>query len=604
MNEQTDSWFSPASPPPDWDPAQADPNRYADPAMQQVQYRSPADHPPFYAYPDPIPAPRGGLAPAPVPAMRPVPAPAAVVPGTESNMYEGQFDYEVQFDERYEAPVVEKPAYEIPATPETGWSAAPSRRRRWIGRILLLGVLAMQALLSLRLVDSASPEEAANLVVGRQEFDHLVNGTAVTTDLVDRVPGSASLYPVLAGAADKLHGLAGARLLSLLFALVATALLYSLTRRMFNERVASSAAAAYAVLQSTVVVGYYASPDALALMLVALAAWIVVYTDRAPALVVLAAAPVAALAAAVDHTSVLVLPTLLLLAVHTAWPYKGPAKGILRGVVLGAGIAAPLLVTGALTAIREGTLSRGQGSESSLSILSTSAQWSGLFLLLACGGAIAWVRRERMNEAVDMDSVPGSPLRRAALGLTLCATAALVPLLQAHLHTSAGMFRHIAFGLLLAAPLAGLGITRMIGAHFRHPQLGILVWVLMLALGISQSAQRFDSWASSGNLAEVLRAHVDTKGRYLTEVDGLPQYYLGSVTTPGQWISLREGHVGDVTKGRYALIVLDTVSSDAGTARDKAITKAIRAGGHYRLIAQLPHRVTGEAGVYRVYVKQ
>ncbi|MFE3855979.1 glycosyltransferase family 39 protein [Streptomyces griseorubiginosus] len=599
MNEQTDSWFSPASPPPDWDPAQADPNRYTDPAVQQVRYRRPVGTQHFHGHPDLAATPTGGQMPAPAVQS----APAAVVPGTESDRYEGQFEYE-GVDERYESPVAEKAAYEIPETPETGWSAAPSRRRRWIGRILLLGVLAMQALLSLRLGDSASAEESINLVVGRQEYAHLVDGTAVTTDLVDRVPGAASLYPVLAGAADELHGLAGARLLSLLFALVATTLLYSLTRRMFNERVASSGAAAYAVLQSTVVTGYYASPDALALMLVALAAWIVVYTDRTPALAVLAAAPVAALAAAVNHTAVLVLPTLLLLAVHTAWPYKGPAKGILRGVLLGIGTAAPLVVTGVLTDISDGTLSRGQGSESALDILNTSAQWSGLFLLLACGGTFAWVRRERMNEAVDMDSVPGSPLRRAALGLTLCATAALVPLLQAQLHTSVGMFRHIAFGLLLAAPMAGLGITRMIGAHFRHPQLGILAWVLMLALGISQSADRSESWASSGNLAEVLRSHVDTEGTYLTEVDGLPQYYLDSVTDAGQWVSLRGGQGDEVRKGRYGLIVLDTGSSGAAAARDKAVTDAIRAGGHYRLIAQLPHRDTGKAGVYRVYVKQ
>ncbi|MFF4272973.1 glycosyltransferase family 39 protein [Streptomyces sp. NPDC001536] len=606
MNEQSDSWFSPASPPPHWDPEQADPNRYVDPALQQVQYRQPAAHQqPYYGgYPDHQAAPVAYGAPAPGMDAIPAQAPVATAPGSESNLYEHQFEYQGHYDAGHQAPVEEKPAYEIPEIPETGWSAAPSRRRRWIGRILLLGVLAMQALLSLRLSDSASPEEAVNLVVGRQQYDHLLDGTAVTTDLVDRVPGSASLYPALAGAADHLGGLTAVRLLSLVFTLIGTALLYSVTRRMFNERVAASAAAAYAVLQSTVVVGYYASPDALALMLVAFAAWIVLYTDRAPVFAVLAAAPVAALAAAVNHTAVLVLPTLLLLAVHTAWPYKGPAQGILRGGMLGLATAALLVVTGVFTDISDSTLSRGQGSESTTDILSLSLQWSGLFLLLAIGGSIAWVRRERMNEAVDVDSVPGSPLRRAALGLTLCATAVLVPLLQAQLHTSAGMFRHIAFGLLLAAPMAGLGITRMIGAHFRHPQLGILVWVLMLALGISQSADRSESWASSGSLAKVLSEHVDGKGTYLTAVDGLPQYYLDAETSPGQWTSLREGKVADVTKGRYGLIVLDTTSAAAGSARDKAITQAIRAGGHYRLIAQLPHRDTGKAGVYRVYVKQ
>lgn len=310
MSEQTDSWFSRSSPPPNWDPEQTDPNRYADPDLRQVQYWPPQSD-----------VHQSGHTATAAPVYVPdAPAPE-VVPGTESHRYEQQFP-----EPRVDAQTLGKASYEIPESPESGWSAAPSRRRRWIGRILLLGVLVMQALLSLRLSNGASPDEAVNLVVGRQEFDHVFHGAAVTTDLVDRVPGSPSLYPVLAGAADRLHGLVGVRLLSLLFALVATALLYSLTRRMFNERVAACAAGTYAVLQSTVVVGYYASPDALALMLVALAAWIVVYTDRAPAAVVLAAAPVAALAAAVEHAAVLVLPTVLLLAVHTAWPYKGPAK--------------------------------------------------------------------------------------------------------------------------------------------------------------------------------------------------------------------------------------------------------------------------------------
>jgi hypothetical protein len=588
VSEQPDSWFTPADPPPHWDPERADPNRYADPAVQQVQYWPPhAD-----AHPSPDPA-GGNYGYGPVQQV--------VVPGTESDRYKGQFDQRP--GQGYDVPVAEKAAYEIPQTPESGWSAAPSRRRRWIGRLLLLGVLVMQALLSLRLSNTASPDEAVNLVVGRQEFDHLTHGTAVTTDLVDRVSGSPSLYPVLAGAADKFDGLTGARLLSLLFSLVATALLYSLTRRMFNERVAACAAGTYAVLQSTVVVGFYASPDALALMLVALAAWIIVYTDRAPAAVVLTAAPATALAVAVEHASVVTLPTLLLLAVHTAWPYKGPAKGILRGVVLGAGIAVLLLIPGALTGISGGTLDRGQGSENALTILSTSAKWSGLFVLLACGGAIAWVRRERMNEAVDMDSVPGSPLRRAALGLTLCATALLVPLVQADLHTSAAMFRHVSFGLLLASPMAGLGITRLIGAHFRHPQLGIIVWVLMLALGISQSTQRFETWPGSGPLVDVLRAHATPKGHYLTDVVGIPEYDLRSVTTPRQWTAVGARSAGDVARGSYDLILLD-VSSGTGDAQDQAVTGAIRTGGHYRLIAQLPYRSSGATGTYRVYVKQ
>ncbi|WP_127358526.1 glycosyltransferase family 39 protein [Actinacidiphila soli] len=569
MNREADSWFSPTSPPPAW-----------------------VDE-------------HGG----PVPYYPPAPVHVQVAPPVVPDRYEpDQYLPDQYLPDPYEAePAEEKAAYEIPETPETGWSGAPSRRRRWIGRIVLAGVLLIQAALSLSLGNTADFAEAASLVLGRQELDHLLNGLAVTTDLVHGYPGSPSLYPVLAGAAEKVYGLTGARLLSLLFALAATALVYSLTRRLFNERVAICGAGAYAVLQSTVVVGYYVSPDALAILLVAFAVWIVVYTNRAPVAAVLAAAPVAALAAAVEHAAVLVLPTLLLLAVLTSWPL--PTKGLLRGLLLGAGTLGLLTVTGALSSIRNGTFARGQGTESALAILTTSAQWSGLFLLVACGGAVAYLRRARMYEVVDAKIVDSAPLRRAALGLTLCATAVLVPLLQAQLHTSAAMFRHIGLGLLFAAPLAGVGITRMVGAHFRQPQLGILVWVLMLALGISQSTLRFESWPDSTPLVGVLRAHVSAKGHYLSEVEGVPQYYLRDVTAPTQWTSVRAlgaaGTAAAVKKGYFGLIVLDSgPTATEDKAVTTALTTAIRSSARYRLIAQLPYHVSGGSGTYRVYVKQ
>lgn len=575
MDRETDSWFSPASPPPAWDPTQ---NQYRATEPAPYQYAAAPVVEPLYPYEPEQPYP-----------YEPYP-------------YEPEQEYEPE--QGYEAePATEKAAYEIPETPETGWSGAPSRRRRWIGRILLAGVLLIQGLLSLRLGNTAATDEAVSLIVGHQEFDHLFNGAAVTTDLVQQFPGSPSLYPVLAAAADAAYGLAGARLLSLLFALVGTALLYSLTRRMFNERVAICSAAAYAVLQSTAVVGYYAAPDALAIMLVALAAWIVVHSNRAPAAVVLAAAPVAALAVAVEHASVLVLPTLLLLAVLTAWPL--PTRGLLRGFLLGAATLALLFVTGVLSGVRNGTFARGQGSESAFSVLTTAGQWSGLLLLLAFGGAVAYLWRERMNEVVDAAVVASSPLRRAALGLVLCGSGLLLPLLQAQLHTSEVMFRHIGLGLLFAAPLAGVGISRMMGAHFRQPQLGILAWVLMLALGISQSTLRFGTWPDSTRLVSVLRTHVSAEGHYLTEVEAVPQYYLRGVTGPDQWTSLRgqsaSATASAIDKGRYDLILLDGASS---TDKDKAVTEAIRASGRYRLIAQLPYRVSGGSGAYRVYVAE
>ena len=511
--------------------------------------------------------------------------------------------------------------YEIPVTPGTGWSAAPSRRRFWIGRALILGVLFIQAALSLRLGGTADEGEAVSLVVGHNELQHLLHGTPVTTDLVHQMSGAPWLYPVLAGYADSLDGLAGARLLSLLFSLAGTAVLYSLSRRLFNERVAVCGAGAYAVLQSTVIVGFYASSDAMAVFLVALAAWIIVYTDRSTAAAVLLAAPVAALAVGTEYASALALPGLIALAVLASWPHRGLGGGLLRGLLLAVGSLGLLFALGsathALTGMSTGTLARHQGTETVGSILWDAAQWSGLFLAVALAGGASYIRRERMNEVPDAEHQPSSRAQRTLLVLALCATAVIVPCYQAQLHSSTAMYRHIGLGLLFAAPLAGLGVTRLVGAHFRQPQLGILVWVLMLALGVSQSTHSFQSRPDTNQLLVALRQHTNDKGRYLTEVDGLPEYYLSDITSAGQWTSAKagvdyrdskgvryRGAAGEVAAARdgwFDVIVLD---SGSPIAQQRSLVSAVTGGGHYRLLAQLPYRSsTGASRTYQIYLK-
>ncbi|WP_395294428.1 glycosyltransferase family 39 protein [Kitasatospora hibisci] len=514
-----------------------------------------------------------------------------------------------------DGPPVELAPYTIPPVPVTGWDPASSPRRRWIGRALLFGVLAVQAALSLRLLGAAHPDEAIAMIVGRQELDHLFDGVPMTTDLVDRIPGAPWLYPPLAGAAANASGIFGARVVSLVLALVTTVLAYSLTRRLFNERVAICGAAAYAVVQSTVVVGFYAAPDALAIALVAVAAWIVVRTARAPVALVLLAAPVAALAVAAEYAAVVALPAVLALTVLSASARKGRGPAALRALLLAVGTVGLLLPFGLLDDVASWSPTQGHEARSVGSVLLSAARWSGLFTLLACAGAAAYVRRERMYESPEDDEITATRLRRAALSTTLCGTALLIPVLYACLGTPGVMFRHLGFGMLFAAPLAGVGITRLVGAHFRNPQLGILVWVVLLALGLEQASLRYQDGPDSGRLLSVLRLHAQPHGRYLTEVEGLPEYYLGSVSKPDQWFSARRGteyqdragvvHRGDdgtvtaVRDGWFNLVVLD---STAPSAMNRALTDALGAGGHYRLIAQFSSP-TGDSGTYKVFLR-
>ena len=50
--------------------------------------------------------------------------------------------------------------YRVPLGPAAGWTAEPSRRRARVSRAILLGVLLAQAVLSLRLRNTAFEDEA------------------------------------------------------------------------------------------------------------------------------------------------------------------------------------------------------------------------------------------------------------------------------------------------------------------------------------------------------------------------------------------------------------------------------------------------------------
>ena len=100
-------------------------------------------------------------------------------------------------------------------------------RLRIAGPWLLLVVLAVQAALSLRLVraDTAFDDEAMSLWAGHLEWAHWLHGTSIPP-FPKYFSGAPVIYPPLGALADSLGGLAAARVLSLLFMLGATALLW------------------------------------------------------------------------------------------------------------------------------------------------------------------------------------------------------------------------------------------------------------------------------------------------------------------------------------------------------------------------------------------
>src|SRR6201986_2970848 len=157
-----------------------------------------------------------------------------------------------------------------PAQPTPpGWRA---RSARWWP---LLVVLAVQAVLSLRLVWSATAfqDEALYLRAGHLEWAHWLHHAPIPR-FPAYLSGAPVLYPPLAAAADSLGGLAAARLLSLCLMLGVTGLLWATTARLYGQRAALLASGLFATLAGPQFLGAFATFDAMALFLLTLAAWL------------------------------------------------------------------------------------------------------------------------------------------------------------------------------------------------------------------------------------------------------------------------------------------------------------------------------------------
>src|ERR1022692_4200468 len=202
------------------------------------------------------------------------------------------------------------------------------RTRRWQppGAWPLLAVLVVQAVLSLRLVlaDTAFQDEALYLWAGHRELAHWLHG-APLPPFPAYFSGAPVIYPTVGALADSVGGLAGARVLSLVFMLGATALVWATAGRLFGRRAAFFAAALFAVLGPTLHLGSFATYDGLSVFLVGLAAWCVVRAgERADATGwMVAAGGALAVANAAAYSSALFDLVVLAFAVLTAFPRPG-----------------------------------------------------------------------------------------------------------------------------------------------------------------------------------------------------------------------------------------------------------------------------------------
>ncbi len=352
----------------------------------------------------------------------------------------------------------------------------------------LLAVLVVQAALSIRLVraDTAFEDEAAYLWAGHLEWAHWLHGTPIPP-FSAYFSGAPVIYPPIGALADSIGGLTAARILSLVFMLGATTLLWATASRLYGRRAAFFAAALFAVLGPTLHLGAFATYDSMALFLVALATWCVVRTgdsgDATGRMV--AAAIVLALANATAYSSVLFDPIVVLLALLTAFPKPG-GKVALRRIAILLIVLVTLLLVGLLIGgssyfggFERTTLARVPGAASPLTVLAKSWSWAGLVAILAiCGVIISGVGRQGRA--------------RTWLLAVLAIAVFLGPLEQARLDTVDSLNKHVGLGAWFAAIAAGYAVDWFVAAApaGRNRVLTCGACVVALAFPISLGASQ------------------------------------------------------------------------------------------------------------------
>jgi hypothetical protein len=479
----------------------------------------------------------------------------------------------------------------------------------------LLAVLTVQATLSLRLThaNTAFEDEALYLWAGHLQWAHWLHGLRIPL-FPTYFSGAPVIYPPLGALADSIGGLAGARILSLVFMLGATVLLWSMTKRFYGRRAAFFAAGLWAVIGPTQRLGAFATYDAMALFLVALAAWCVTGgKGRRDAIRwILAGACALALANATKYASALFDPVVAGLAFLSGFPPGG--KAAQRRVAYFLAVMVTAIITMLqigrgwyIAGIEQTTLTRHAGGTPASVVLRSSWDWTAIIIVLAAVAVVISFKTEK------------APSARWLLGL-LAGTALLVPIEQARIHTYTSLSKHVDFGAWFAVIAAAYAADRAVGwlkdrtaRRTATAACGVLLFPAAVA-GASQATDFF-AWPGAGNLIPLVRQVTTHGGRFLADNDPTLEYYFPH-TSWQQWSSVygitlpsgqREAELSNdfapfkaMLAAHYFTVVILTFSDKPQL--DGAIAAYLTADKSYRFVGTVPFSNPGSTGSYLVWV--
>jgi hypothetical protein len=393
---------------------------------------------------------------------------------------------------------------------------SPRQGRRRLLRLFLhplTAICAVQAALSLALVwsNTAYVDEADYLWVGHLEITHWLHGTSWPSAYAYHLfSGSPFIYPPLGALADSAGGLAGARILSLAFMLLATVLLYLTATRLIGRTGALFAAALWAFSEPALRLAF-ATYDPLSVLLTALSAWLIVQANyrRRRRTFVAAAAVALALANVTAYSGIVIDPVVITYA-FLVWLSGMPARQALARTAWLVGGSA--LFFGTLMTVSRSwagltftVVARNIADHQSIAaILNELLGYSGLIMGLAVIGGIAAISTENRS--------------RAALLVLLSLTAFIVPAAQLHDQTAWSIDKHLAYGIWFAAIVGAYGCSKFIqrpsGAKKPFTMFCCVAALSYLAANSWQSAwERYHVWPNAGAFISAFKpAAAQTRG--------------------------------------------------------------------------------------------
>ncbi len=469
-----------------------------------------------------------------------------------------------------------------------------ARRKLATERWPLFAVLAVQVLLSLRLVwsNTAFQDEALYLRAGHLEWARWLHGASIP-DFPSYFSGSPAIYPPIGALADSIGGLTAARALSLCFMLGVTGLLWSTAGRLYGQRAALLAAALFATLAGTQFLGAFATFDAMALFLLALATWLGIRSAdcQFPArfALLITGGVTMAVADAAKYATALFTPVVVVVVASAVWRLRGVRAGLAAALAV-AGSWLVLVTAGVLAGGRDywqgvttSTLHRPQSDVTVTTVLQHAYVWTSLIAVLAVLGAVLAARSEA---------------RGKLLPAFLAAAAFLAPAEQARLHTTVSLQKHVVFGAWFAAIAAGYAMARMSRVD---PGRG---WAAVMALPIAastlfgsmgQAAALYHVWPNSAALVRMLRSAVHSHpGNYLAEDYDVEAYYLRADVPWQMWSSTyyfrypgtlpgAPSFEAAISRHYFSLVIMDFGDT---AAADREITADMRRSGGYYVMAR------------------